>query len=351
MFQQSLFKVFRKNETLLHPLNYLFWECTLRCNLNCLHCGSDCKASQSSNDMPFEDFLKAVIPLKNKYPAENIMIVFTGGEPLMREDIARCGMELRKNGFRWGMVTNGYVYDQSLHSQLVSAGIGAITLSLDGLEDNHNWLRGNPHAFDNALTALDLINAYPRINSDVVSCINSRNISELPDIYDLLLSHKTKAWRLFTIAPIGRAAINKDLQLNGDQLKYLMDFICQCRKGSKMDVKFSCEAYTGKYEKKVRDSFFFCRAGINIASILNDGSVSACPNINHSFIQGNIYNDNFIDIWESRFLEMRDRAWMKTGSCKQCKRYELCQGGAMHLRKDMLSPTMNCIYQKIKRND
>ena len=59
-----LFRLFRKNETGIHELNYLFWECTWRCNLSCRHCGSDCKAEDSVPDMAFADFLKALAPLE-----------------------------------------------------------------------------------------------------------------------------------------------------------------------------------------------------------------------------------------------------------------------------------------------
>ena len=55
-----LFRRFRSLETKVHELNYLFWECTQRCNLACRHCGSDCLTSAKDQDMPLEDFLKAL---------------------------------------------------------------------------------------------------------------------------------------------------------------------------------------------------------------------------------------------------------------------------------------------------
>ena len=62
----GLFRLFRANETRIHELNYLFWECTTRCNLHCRHCGSDCTAPGSEKDMPLEDFLRAfdTLPLE-----------------------------------------------------------------------------------------------------------------------------------------------------------------------------------------------------------------------------------------------------------------------------------------------
>ena len=93
-----IFRQFKKSETKKHELNYLFWECTTRCNLNCRHCGSDCSKDSLHKDMPLEDFLKALETIEN--PAENFTVVLTGGEPLLRKDIEQCGREIRKRGMR-----------------------------------------------------------------------------------------------------------------------------------------------------------------------------------------------------------------------------------------------------------
>ncbi|MBN1187573.1 MAG: TIGR04133 family radical SAM/SPASM protein [Bacteroidales bacterium] len=330
-FLRNIHNHFRRNETAIHELTYLFWECTLRCNLNCIHCGSDCKKESRVEDMPLEDFLAAIEPFrpngKSKVP---INIVLTGGEPLLRKDLARCGKEFRKRGFRWGIVTNGMGYTPERHNELLNAGMGALTLSVDGLKDSHNWMRNSSKSFDRVQEALQLITSSSRLNSDVVTCVNQRNIKELEAIKTFLIKNKVKAWRLFTIAPIGRAKNYDELFLNPGQLTYLMDFIVNTRKEKMIDAKYSCEAYVGPYEKKVRDTYFFCRAGINIASILADGSIAACPNIDKSFIQGNIYKDSFVDIWNNRYTEMRNREWSKTGKCADCKEFKHCLGNGLH---------------------
>ena len=349
-FTKAIHGVFRKNEVKLHILNYLFWECTWRCNLKCLHCGSDCKANSTFPDMPFDDFLRAIQPLKKRYPKNSILVAITGGEPLLRKDLAECGKTLRDHGFRWGIVTNGYAYDEAIHAKLIAAGLGSVTVSLDGLEENHNWLRNNPHSFERAVKSLELIVSYPRFNYDVVTCVHQRNLTELPALKEFLISKKIKKWRIFTIAPIGRAADNPELLLSGEQLRQLMDFITDSRlHDPRINVFFSCESYVGDYEKKVRDSYFFCHAGINIASILIDGSISACPNIDRCFVQGNIYKDDLLDVWENRFDIMRSRGWCKSGVCKNCQEFRHCQGGAMHLWNERQDSIMFCIAEKLKQ--
>jgi len=322
------FRKFRDSETQLHELNYLFWECTTRCNLNCLHCGSDCSKDSFHPDMPLEDFLSVLDTVKS--PPKNFTVVLTGGEPLLRKDTELCGREIRKRGMKWSMVSNGHLYDIQTHISLLNAGLGALTISLDGLEATHNWLRNNKSSFSRVDRAISLAVSSSRLNFDIVTCVNMHNVDELPQIRDYLIERNVKAWRLFTIAPIGRAKSNPELFLSDYQFKKLMDFISESRKESRIDIKFSCEGFVGSYELLVRDSYFFCRAGINIGSILIDGSISACPNIDRSFIQGNIYNDNFYNIWQTKFESFRDRRWTKKGKCLNCIDYKDCQGNGMH---------------------
>jgi len=281
--------------------------------------------------MPFSDFLNAVLPLNPKEKKYPIIIVITGGEPLLRKDLAECGLALRRAGFRWGIVSNGYLYDEPMHNKLISAGMGAITISLDGIEGSHNWLRGSRKSFSRAVNAIKIISGSKRLNSDIVSCIHQRNINELNDLMDLLIDLGVRSWRLFTVAPIGRARDNPELLLLPEQFRHLMDFIKESRRSKLIDVTFSCEGYVGSYEREVRDDFFFCRAGVNIASVLIDGSISACPNIDRSFVQGNIYQDRLMDVWENRFSDMRNRDWARTGLCETCREFKFCQGNGLHL--------------------
>ena len=341
------FRIFRKSETQIHELNYLFWECTTRCNLDCLHCGSDCSKNSLHKDMPLEDFLKALDSIKN--PSENFIVVITGGEPLLRKDIEKCGKEIRKRGMRWSMVSNGHLYSKEKHISLLNAGLGALTISLDGLKSSHNWLRNNESSFNMVTNAIELAANSSRLNFDVVTCVNKRNIKELTQIRDLLADLGVKSWRLFTIIPIGRAINNSDLILTDNQFVELMDFIADSRQRNTIDVKFSCEGYVGKYESKVRDSNYFCRAGINIGSILVDGSISACPNIDRTFSQGNIYNDNFDEVWQNRFEPFRNRKWTKIGQCESCKDHKYCQGNGFHNWHGDKNNVLVCHKEKIEK--
>ena len=348
----ALFRRFRAMETRVHELNYLFWECTTRCNLHCRHCGSDCKDCSGEKDMPFEDFLRAFDTIPAAERAPHFTVVITGGEPTLRPDLPEIGKMLRKRGVGWGMVSNGWLYDEEMHRRLMSAGMGALTISLDGLRDDHDWMRGRAGSYERALNAIAIAARQPRLNFDVVTCVNQRNLAHLQEIHDTLASLGVKQWRIFTIIPIGRALDDVELHLSNEQFVSLMNFIADKRKTrpTPMNVTFSCEGYLGHYECKVRQTPYFCHAGINIASVLIDGTICACPNIDRKrFAQGNIYSDSLWEVWQTRFEPFRNREWARQGMCKDCKVFKNCLGNGMHNWHGECNSPINCHYSKIIR--
>jgi radical SAM enzyme (rSAM/lipoprotein system) len=344
----ELFRRYRKNECRLHPLNYILWECTLRCNLHCLHCGSDCRKSAAVGDMPAADFLRALDELKGLVHPHKTMIVLTGGEALVRNDLEQIGRQLYAREFPWGIVTNGLLLDEQRLQSLRAAGLRAATVSLDGREQAHNWLRGSAHSYRRALRAVQLLVDAPDVRFDVVTCVNRRNFDDLPQLKERLLQTGVREWRIFTIFPIGRAKEHEeDLQLEPPQFKALFDFIRQTRAEGKIKLNYGCEGFLGRYEGDVRDNFFYCRAGITIASVLADGSLSACPNLRANFIQGNIYQDNFADVWQNRYQVFRDKSWTRTGICASCPSYRYCEGNGMHLRDEATGELLFCHLQRL----
>jgi len=315
-----------------HPLRQLFWECTLRCNMNCRHCGSDCKAVSTIPDMPFADFRKVLLQVREHYDSHKVNIILSGGEPLMRPDLAACAREIYDMEFPWGLVSNGWLMTPERIEELLCSGLHGATISLDGLKGEHDWMRGREGCFERASEAIRILARESGIGFDVVTCVNRRNIGQLDRSRDYLLSLGVRSWRLFTVFPSGRAARDPELQLPPDEFRGLMEFICRCRKEGVMHTSYGCEGFLGPYEGKVRDNIFTCQAGLTIASVLADGSISACGSIRSDFHQGNIYTDDFIDVWEHRFQPYRDRSWAKEGKCGDCRWWRYCQGGGMHLR-------------------
>ena len=337
----------RKNLQQLHPLQQLFWESTLRCNLHCLHCGSDCSSNEQTPDMPAEDFLRVIDRSVTPHvDPQNVLIVISGGEPLMRKDLAEVGVALKKRGYPWGMVTNGLALTEKRFNELIAAGLRSLAISFDGMELDHNWLRQHSLAFEGATRAIKLAAATPSLTWDVVTCVTQRTINQLDDMQQYLCSIGVRNWRLITIDPMGRATDNPELLLTSEQHRYVLDYIREKRIQG-IHVSYSCEGFMPDYEGEIRDHLFHCAAGISVASILIDGSISACTSIRGKYYQGNIYKDDFWEVWEHGFKDYRNRQWMKQKEpCKDCQLFRYCEGGGMHLRREDGS-LMLCHQNKI----
>ena len=401
----------RHNEAQLHPLRTLFWECTLRCNMSCRHCGSDCKVQPEMKDMPAADFLRVIDSITPHVDTHKVFIIFTGGEALLRPDLEEVGLELYRREYPWGVVTNGFLLDERRLQSLLASGMHSITVSLDGFEEQHNWIRRHPQSFEKATDAIRLLAQQKDILWDVVTCVNPRNYPHLKEFREYLVSLGVPAWRLFSIFPMGRAAGNPELQFTDEQFRGLLDFIKECRKtpsplrgtpllegesqsaqtgsspvtagadsshrqgsspvmagadsshrqGSSplqgevaegqrgvINVSYACEGFLGEYEQKVRDHFFHCRSGVDVASIRCNGAISGCTSVRSHMDQGNIYKDDFWDVWENRFQVMRDRNWARKDQCASCKVWRYCEGSGLHLYDDN-GRLLTCHYNRLKK--
>lgn len=328
-------------------LDTLFWECTLRCNLACRHCGSDCRVDPGVADMPLEDFLKVLDEQITPHvdPAE-VLLIFSGGEVLVREDLERAGAEVTRRGYAWGMVTNGMALTERRLDGLIDGGLRSISISLDGFEREHNYIRCNPLSYDRALDAVRLVVRRPELACDVVTCVTGAMVPQLEAFRDMLVAEGVAHWRLFSIFPMGRARDDRSLRMTDAQFRTLLEFIRRTRREGRIDASYACEGFLGGYEAEVRDHFYQCAAGVSVASIRVDGAISGCTSIRANFNQGNIYRDDFWDVWQNRFEPFRNRAWAKRGACADCRMFRYCLGGGMHLHGDD-GELLYCHYKRL----
>jgi radical SAM protein with 4Fe4S-binding SPASM domain len=323
--------------------------------------------------MPAKDFFRVIEQITPHINPNRTMIIFTGGEALMRKDLEACGLELYKRGFPWGVVSNGLLLNRQRLDSLLAAGLHSITISLDGFDEAHKWLRQHPQSYTKALNAIRMLTEEKEIIWDTVTCVNKKNISQLADFKEFLITAGVKNWRIFTIFPVGRAAGIPELQLTDEEFTSVLDFIRATRKETtpsraqrqaclsatearrssfhevekkRIHLSYGCEGFLGEYEMEVRDHFYQCNAGIHVASVLADGSISACPSIRANFHQGNIYKDNFMDVWNNRFQPFRNRAWARKGHCADCSFFRYCEGNGMHLYDDD-GNLLFCHYKRI----
>jgi radical SAM enzyme (rSAM/lipoprotein system) len=280
--------------------------------------------------MPAADFFRVVDEITPFVNPNKTLVIFTGGEALLRPDLEQCGLELYRRGYPWGVVSNGLLFAGRLE-RLLSAGLRTATISLDGFQEEHNWLRCRPDSFGKAVEAIKALVQTTGVEWDVVTCANRKNFNDLPRLKHFLMDMGVRRWRIFTVFPVGRAASIPELQLSDGLFREMMDFIGDCRKEGKIDVSYGCEGFLGGYEMEVRDHFYECSAGVSVASVLADGSISGCPSIRANYHQGNIYKDSFMEVWNSRFQNFRNREWARKGKCAGCSMFRYCEGNGMHL--------------------
>ncbi len=341
-------RILRKRLSAEHPLRTLFWECTLRCNLACKHCGSDCRVSSDAQELNKEQFLSVIDSITPHVDTHKVLIIFTGGEALLRQDLFEIGLELYKREYPWGIVTNGMLLDEDRLNSLLKSGLHTLTISLDGFEQAHNYLRGHPESYARAEQAVRLMARTSTVDWDVVTCVNPMNFSTLSSFRDHLIDIGLKRWRLFTIFPVGRAAQDPNLQLSDEDFYRLMEFIRDTNKEGLIQASYGCEGFLGGFEGEVRENFYICSAGLQVASILCDGTISSCPSIRFDYKQGNVLKEDFWQVWQKKFLPYRDRSWAKRDQCAQCEQWRYCEGNGMHLHDDS-GKLLVCHYKRLKR--
>jgi len=330
------FDFYRRLETRQHPLLYLFLEITKQCNLSCRHCGSDCGREAGAKELSTESWLKIIEDIRDSF-GNSVVLVLTGGEPLLHPELDRIAAHISKLSMRWGMVTNGQLLSESRLEQLTANRIESITVSLDGPRREYDQLRNRPGSFDKTFQAMKLIGQSSIPMSDVVTCVHPGNLDKLDATAEIILESGIPAWRLFRIFPSGRAAEHRELNLDYDKTWQMLRWIEANRprlaqRGLKVGA--SCEGYLPfDFDRRVRDVPFFCRAGINFGAILCDGTVTGCSNNDPSFHQGNVLENNFRHIWETRFKEFRRRDWLAETNCADCEEVRRCRGGSIHLWK------------------
>jgi radical SAM protein with 4Fe4S-binding SPASM domain len=321
-----------------HPLTYLFWECTLGCNLTCRHCGSRCSPEAAgANDLPGSEAKRIFREIAEDFDPRQITIAVTGGEPLTRRDLFEVMKEAHDLGFFWGMVTNAVLINDKTIRKMQAAGMDTVSVSIDGDAKAHAVLRGSEENYRKAMRGLDLlITAAGFLECvQVTTVIGTHNIELLESMYQRFSDMGVGEWRLLMIDPIGRMldAENQELLLNGEQLGRLLEFVSARRQDGSMPITFEESGFLGlKYEGKVRDYFFHCPAGIHIGSILHDGKIGACPSLERHMIEGDARQERFSKVWNERFKRYRDReSTRRKGPCQKCKWWKHCEGGSLHL--------------------
>ena len=328
---------------------WIAWEITRRCNLRCVHCRS------SSDEANF-----AVQPFTTEEGrgllnqiAEfgNVVVVLTGGEPLLRPDwpeLARYGTDL---GLRMCLATNGVRVDDDVCRQIKENGIRMVSLSLDGATAAaHDDFRQQPGAFEATLHAAERFRAHG-IPFLVNSSFTKRNREQAGDLQQLVKSLGATAWYMFLIVPTGRGEeLMQELILQPEYDELLNWHYDAEREESEMLMRPTCAPHYYRIwnqrakadgRDKDRKSLLFstgagkgCVAGQTIALIDHEWNVKPCS----YFLQsaGNIRESSLRAIWEDSEMmrKLRDPKAFG-GRCGQCEYLNVC--GGCRARADAVS--------------
>ena len=326
---------YRKKLYKEHKLKSLFLEVTSRCNARCEHCGSSCGDFMPKDEITKKELIGVLDDIAEHYDATKIALFVTGGEPLVRKDLFEVMEHADKLGFRWGMTTNGMLINKRIVNKMEKTHMRTVSVSLDGPKELHESFRRVPGSFDKIVRGIKLMQKCPTIfDLQVTTVVNKKNIMLLDDIYKIVKKMGVKNWRLIQVDPIGRAKNNKDLILDPEELRYMFNYMLDMRKRDpEMKFTYGCGHYlTVNLNFALFNTCYFCYTGNTVASILSNGDIFGCPDIERrpELIEGNIRKVKFSDVWEHGFKKYRSINRTSNSKCKKCPDWKVCSGDAFH---------------------
>jgi radical SAM protein with 4Fe4S-binding SPASM domain len=319
---------------------YAVWEVTLKCNLKCIHCGSRAGDARP-NELDTAEALDLVQQLADVGIKEVSMI---GGEAFLRRDWEQIARGIRAAGMRLTMTTGGYGVSERMAKRFADAGFTAVSVSIDGLEDTHDHLRGRKGSFQQAVRAVKAVRA-AGIKSAVNTQINRRNAAQLPLLYQLFHELGTIGWQTQFTVPMGNASDRPEILLQPYELLDVFPVLNELhRRGAEAGPRMfpaNNVGYFGPYERRFRfyhdagdDDQAFWRgsmAGVLTLGIEADGTIKGDPSLpTDDWAGGNIREKSLHDILhESAQLTFNDEmgADHTWGFCGGCEFAQVCRGG------------------------
>ncbi|MDI6738178.1 MAG: GNAT family N-acetyltransferase [Nanoarchaeota archaeon] len=287
-----------------------------KCNLNCKHCRSEKKNRMLS----VADIKKIISKVKAAHASVNL----TGGEPLMQPQIEEIIRLFKKSGIKVSLSTNGTFLTDNKAQRLKSAGLDAINISLDSLDEKfHNSIRNSPTSFKEALNAISTA-VGAGLNTRIASVYSKQNISNIVPMALLGMDKGCSAVSFRKILPVGKAEENMLVNKMEDIL-----FLKKCYMALSLlypyfnlFIEHPLDPYIASRIFNKKADYIGCGAFKHIFEIKTDGSVFACPALPLKI--GNIFTDNLSKIAKNRegIINIEKLA----GKCKECDLKNVCGG-------------------------
>ena len=332
------------------------WEMTLRCSLRCMHCGSRA-GEPREHELTTAEALDLVGQLAEVGIRE---IALIGGEAFLRRDWLEIAEAIHHAGMTCSVTTSGFGLSAEIARRMKHAGIRHASVSVDGLQPAHDYLRGRAGSFSAACAAVGYL-ADARLMVGANTQINRLTAPDLPELYEVLRSRGVKAWQLQLTVPSGNAADHPEILLQPAELVDVFDMLARLAIRALQDGVAIAPGNNLGYHGPFDDLLIAaggsyavgegCQAGISVLGIEADGTVKGCPSLPRAPYAGR-------SIRSRRLQEMLDepgwgvlhpghgeatraKLW---GFCRDCEFAASCQGGCTWTAQALLGRPGNNPY-------
>ncbi|MFC1467521.1 radical SAM protein [Verrucomicrobiota bacterium] len=338
----------------MHGLNnqnkpvVIAWETTRRCTLRCQHCRGAALDCDYAGEFSTGEFYRTI---DNIASFAKPMLILTGGEPMMRDDIYDIARYATDKGLRVVMAPCGHLITQETAAKLKASGVMAISISIDGAtKASHDAFRGVPGAFKRTMEGLQhAINA--GIPFQVNTTVTRQNIDDIPAIYEKAVELGAKTFDLFFLVPTGRGSDLKDLEISSEQAEELLHWVVETNRTSPIRVKTTCAPHVVRVKNEMGEESQDggCMGGKGFVFISHTGILQPCGFFDVPCGDLRAADYDFKTLYETSpvFNDLRDFSKYK-GKCGACEFVALCSGcraRALSATGDYLDAEPTCGYQ------
>ena len=335
------------------------WELTRKCNLNCVHC----RAGSDRGPYPGElQTAKCLEILEQIRQLGNPIVILTGGEPLLREDIFDLAEAGTRMGLRMVMATNGTLLTPEIINRMKTSGIQRLSISIDGATaEQHDAFRKVSGAFEKAMDGIELLNRN-NFEFQINTTVSRHNVNDIEKILDLSVKLGAAAHHIFLLVPTGRAKDMVNQEIDARKYEKLLHWFYHMRDKVPLHLKATCAPHyyrilrqeaRKKGEKVIFENFGLdavtrgCLGGTSFCFISNTGIVQPCGYLELNC--GDLKTSSFQSVWKASkiFDELRDFSGYK-GKCGRCGYIRFCGGcraRAYEATGDYLAEEPLCAYE------
>ena len=321
------------------------WNCTRRCNLNCIHCYADAASATNDVEMDNEEG-KALIRQLAEFKVP--VLLFSGGEPLVRKDFLELARYATDKGLGVVVSTNGTLITPEIAREMKGIGFREVGISVDGIGDQNDKFRGKPGAYEAALQGIrNCIAEGQRVSLRMT--ITRSNKNEVPSILDLVEREGIDRVCFYHLAYAGRGNDLRNIDLSHEETREVVDLICDRtidfhQKGMNKEILMVANHTDGVYlylKEKERNQarataimeLLKINGGNN--SGIRIGAVDELGNVHpdqfwRSLSLGNVRKRSFGDIWldisNPVMAGLKGRKGLLKGKCAVCRYLDVCNG-------------------------